>query len=236
MSASIITRSVLIILALSIGAYFLLSARTVIRVVHGQQRQVNLPDGTEVRLNSGSVFSYSKWDWIWSRRVELEEGEAFFIVEKGKKLQVITAEGMVTMPGTRFNVHMRNKRLQVSCYDGKLSVNYGADEQVLTPGQSFIFANGEIVDGESAGITAQPSWVKGITRLRKVPFRELLESLERTFAIEVIQQDSALDSLVYSGSFPNDPEVAFKLALRPMKVAYEFEANKKQLIILGKSE
>ena len=91
---------------------------------NGTQNTFSLPDNSEVVLNSGSEIQYKKWNWDNNRSLNLE-GEAFFKVAKGKKFEVNTTVGKVTVLGTQFNVKQRENYFDVSCYEGKVKVNFG---------------------------------------------------------------------------------------------------------------
>lgn len=219
-----------------IGAFFLFAGTKTIRAPYGQQQLATLPDGSKVRLNSGSVLSYNKMDWLWSREVTLKEGEAFFEVEKGNKFQVATPEGTVTVLGTSFNIDLQRDKFRVICYTGKVSVQSGDFSQELRPGNGIVLSEGQLIDTESVGASATPSWMRGIIRLRRVTFKEVLASLERTFNLEVVNQVPSLDTLKFTGSYPNNPETALKLVLEPLNISYSFEANKRKLTIIGRNE
>lgn len=222
-------------LILLIGAFFLLAGGQTVRAEYGQHQLARLPDGSEVRLNSGSVLKYSKLDWLLSRRVELE-GEAYFSVKEGNKFEVVTTKGSVEVLGTTFNVHIRGNRLEVACYTGRVLVTSGNIIQDLNPNTAIAIVDDKILDIKLGQVATEPSWMKGITRLHNVPFKEVLEALERGFNLEIENQDSSLDTIRFTGSFPNNPELALKLVLEPLDISYSFEANKRKLTITGRNE
>ncbi|MDW3190987.1 MAG: FecR domain-containing protein [Cytophagales bacterium] len=219
-----------------IGAFFLLAGTKTIRAPYGQHQLATLPDGSKVRLNSGSVLSYNKLDWMWSREVTLEQGEAFFEVEKGNEFRVATPEGTVTVLGTTFNVDLFEDKFRVICYTGKVAVASGDFSQELRPGYGVVLQDGEVIDQELVGATATPGWMRGVIRLRKVTFKEVLSSLERTFNMEVLNQDPSLDTLKFTGTYPMNPEIALKLVLEPLNISYSFEASKRKLTIIGRNK
>ncbi len=231
----IVRRTVAASLILLVGAFFLLNSRSSIRADYGQQQLAKLPDGSEVRLNSGSVLSYTKWDWIWSRKVELQ-GEAYFNVIKGNKFEVFTEGGSVTVLGTSFNVRSRNNQLDVSCYSGRVLVSSGDVIQDLNPNMSISLDDGKILGVKLGQVATEPSWMKGIVRLQNVQFKEVIEELERTFDLKVENQDPSLDTLMFTGAFPNNPKVALKLVLEPLNISYSFEEQKRKLTIIGRNE
>jgi transmembrane sensor len=68
-----------------------------------EMAEVLLPDNSKVLLNDGSNLSYSTWNWDNNRALHLK-GEAYFKVAKGKKFEVNTNLGKVSVLGTQFNM------------------------------------------------------------------------------------------------------------------------------------
>ena len=198
----------------------------------GQQELVELPDGSEVRLHANSTLSYDAESWAEERKLELE-GEAFFDVTKGSTFTVQTSLGDITVLGTSFNVRNRGEQLTVSCYTGKVNVQSGSFDEILTPGKRAI------VDSDGSGNTStfesaeKPTWMNGITSLEEVPFEETLEELKSLYDLD-ITYDGAYDTVRYTGSFPhNDPEIAIQLILDPLSIRYTFDKNSNSLTILS---
>ena len=111
---------------------------------NGALNSFNLPDNSEVVLNSGSEIEYRKWNWSNNRALELN-GEAYFKVAKGQKFEVNTSLGKVTVLGTQFNVKQRDNRFDVTCYEGKVKVTYGDTETIITKGMSVAFVEGKSI-------------------------------------------------------------------------------------------
>ena len=70
----------------------------------GTMASVVLPDGSTIRLNSGSTIEYRR-TFGWMKRAVTLDGEAFFDVSKSQtEFDVSTFNGNVTVLGTRFNI------------------------------------------------------------------------------------------------------------------------------------
>ncbi len=92
------------ILVIAFGIfYFTTTLDTRTQTLIAQQEIISLPDASEVNLNAMSTLSFNKSNWDDNRAINLE-GEAFFKVAKGKKFDVITEAGTVSVLGTQFNV------------------------------------------------------------------------------------------------------------------------------------
>jgi len=72
----------------------------------GETRMFELPDGTEVTLNSKTTLKHKRFFWKANRQVNLT-GEAYFSVIKGDDFKVKTHSGTVSVLGTQFNVKAR---------------------------------------------------------------------------------------------------------------------------------
>ena len=110
----------------------------------GSQLNMTLPDGTKIRLNSGSVISYSQGFGITDRTVSLR-GEAFFEVKHDKKLPftVKTRELSANDLGTSFIFSNYNDEptARVELFDGKVSLDNEITHTtgvMLSPGQSAV--------------------------------------------------------------------------------------------------
>ena len=100
----------LMIIALLTGPkIYDLATHITVYAERGGQAEINLTDGTIVRLNSESSLKYKRNFNSGSRIVNLS-GEGYFKVVKGNyPFTVNTQYGTVTVLGTKFNIHARNE-------------------------------------------------------------------------------------------------------------------------------
>jgi ferric-dicitrate binding protein FerR (iron transport regulator) len=165
---------------------------------YGETASFTLPDNSEVVLNSGSKAIYKKWNWDQHRCIELK-GEAYFKVAKGKQFEVNTDLGKVTVLGTHFNVKTRENRFDVSCYEGRVKVNYQDAQIILTHGQSVTFENGKQTNSQFNMI--QPMWIDGQISFNKENFTSLLEEIKRQYNISIELKTTASKAL-FTGKLP----------------------------------
>lgn len=176
---------------------------------HGETTEFLLPDNSAVVLNSGSSVEYKKWNWNNERKLKLD-GEAFFKVAKGKKFEVATNLGTVSVLGTQFNVKNRNKRLDVSCYEGKVQVNYQNQNVILTKGMTISFENGTQINADQTN-QSTPEWLKNEVHFTKEKLQAILDEISRQYAIE-IEYTGKPTNQVFSGTIPmNDLDVALEI-------------------------
>lgn len=178
-----------------------------------------LPDNSEVALNSGSEINYSKWNWEDNRHLELK-GEAYFKVSKGRKFQVETSLGTVTVLGTQFNVKARKNRFDVVCYEGRVKVVYKNAQILLTHGQSVRFENGKKV---TMNVTSsKPEWVDNQICFYKENIRSLLDEVERQYNIK-IELNARDTTSLFTGKLPAKD---LNVALQIISTTYHLESKK----------
>lgn len=194
-----------------LGLYFSFNflSNTNFTAENGSETALILPDESEVILNSGSNLSYKKWNWENNRLIELE-GEAFFKVAKGKKFEVNTTSGKVTVLGTQFNVKQRNNRFEVTCYEGKVKVTHRDKIVILTKRMKTIFENDKNIDVPNTSIN-QPEWINDEIVFYKENLNNIISEIERKYNV-TIELNSNNNQQVFSGNIPsNDLDVALEI-------------------------
>lgn len=187
---------------------------------NGQQQIFELPDNSQVTLNSGSEITYKKWRWDDNRTLELQ-GEAFFKVAKGKTFDVHTELGTVTVVGTQFNVKSRGKRFEVACFEGKVRVDNGTEKVLLTKGQSVAFDNGQPL--EPVACNGQiPSWMNDELTFSAESFESVVAELERQYNIRITTENISV-SQKFTGTLPAGN---LETALQIISSAYNLKTKK----------
>jgi transmembrane sensor len=185
----------------------------------GEKTTFSLPDNSEVVLNSGSEINYKKWNWSNNRRLELK-GEAYFRVSKGRRFEVLTNLGKVTVLGTQFNVKARKNRFDVVCYEGRVKVNYANTQILLTHGQSVSFENGKQIQRRTYSL--KPEWMENQICFYKENIRHLLDEVERQYNI-TIELNTKDTSSLFTGKLPaKDLDVALQI----ISTTYHLKAKK----------
>lgn len=185
----------------------------------GEKNTFLLPDNSEVVLNSGSEINYKKWNWNNKRRLQLE-GEAYFRVSKGRRFEVQTNLGKVSVLGTQFNVRARKNRFDVMCYEGRVKVNYGNTQIILTHGQSVTFQNGK--QFSTSINSSKPEWMDNQILFNKENIKNLLDEVQRQYNITIVLNTKDTTSL-FTGKLPtNDLETALQI----ISTTYHLEAKK----------
>lgn len=186
---------------------------------NGARTTFSLPDNSEVVLNACSEIKYKKWNWDNHRNLELD-GEAYFRVAKGKKFEVKTNLGKVTVLGTQFNVKARKNRFDITCFEGRVKVNYKDKEIILTPGKSVAFENGKQLD---ILVDAQkPEWLENNIAFNKENLRNILDEFQRQYNV-TIEVKSDYSNKLFTGKIPLDN---LDVALQIIATTYHLEPNK----------
>ena len=191
------------ILVLGIGMFFTYqnASTASYSTENGEETTFTLPDNSEVVLNSGSEIDFKKWNWDDNRNLNLS-GEAYFKVAKGKKFQVNTNLGKVSVLGTQFNVKARNNRFDVTCYEGRVQVNYNDQEVILTQGQTVSFANNSKIISQTVS-DSKPLWTVEQIAFEKETLSAIIEEIQRTYNITIETKNTA-SSQLFTGKIPAD--------------------------------
>jgi transmembrane sensor len=211
----------IVILSIGFGTFMFQNFATQNQLAeNGKKNNFLLPDNSAVVLNSGSEISYKKWNWDSNRNLNLK-GEAYFHVAKGKKFQVQTDLGKVAVLGTQFNVKNRKNRFEVTCYEGKVKVNYINKELILTKGMQVIFENG-VQTNVSVNIE-KPYWMNNEVSFHKETLNAVLNEIERQYNIS-IENKSASGNAIFTGKIPTNN---LDIALQIVTTTFDLKANKK---------
>ena len=222
-----------ILLFLAVSIFYLASKPTTIthKTAYGEILDINLPDGTKVKLNSNSYLSYNNDDV----REVLLEGEAFFNVEKkpstNAKFLVITDDLKVEVFGTSFNVNNRNTRTQVFLEEGNiaLKLNNGIQKKMI-PGDlvSYSFKTDNIIEEKRIlRPELQTSWKNGSLIFDRSTLESAMSKIEDTYGISTIFEDEASKSVLITGAVPTQNiEICIKTIEKSAQVTIVNKDNK----------
>ncbi|MBY8974099.1 FecR domain-containing protein [Pseudomonas sp. P867] len=148
----------------------------------GEQRQVALPDGSVMDLNSRSVVAvhYEKG----RRGIELKQGEAMFSVEHdaSRPFVVAAGAGQVTVTGTCFDVRRDDDRTRVVVETGTVKVQGRASAQVvtLTAGRgTHVDTQGEVAAAYAVNPEELTAWRTGKLVFNNASLAEVAREVSR---------------------------------------------------------
>lgn len=175
-------------------------------------RSVTLPDGSTVVVGASSelTFKADEWQRTGSARELTLTGEAFFVVQKQEragqpiKFRVRTANVVVEVVGTQFNVNTRHERTAVVLQEGKVRVvaNDGATPLAeLRPNErAEINAQGAVTK-RAVRAAVYTSWKDGKLIFEATPLAEVARVLEDRYNTSVVL-DKTLADRTFTGAAP----------------------------------
>ena len=141
----------------------------------GAENTLLLSDGTRVRLNAESKLIYPEV-FVGTQRVVFLEGEAFFVYPEDTVCYTTLVEGRVAvnLPSTD-------------------------DRMFLAPGQQAVFS-GTHAEKREVNLEEYVGWVDGVYTFRDKKLRDIMQTFERWYNIDVVYEDASLADIPYTGS------------------------------------
>ena len=175
----------------------------------GQRVNLLLSDGTNVWLNSGSKMRYPASFTKGKREVTLD-GEGYFEVTKDLKRPFVvqTDKYDIQVLGTKFNVEAYND----------------------TPQQKANSINGQLVVEKIQNYDIY-RWRDGLLCFEHIAFNDLMKEFEKTYDIQIINENKNLDNYICSGKFRISDGVDFILQVLQRDVKFRFQRNENNTII-----
>ncbi|APY08794.1 hypothetical protein BWZ20_10995 [Winogradskyella sp. J14-2] len=211
-----------VIVALGLYFTFFFSQETEIKTLANESTTVTLPDNSIVELNELSVLAFNENNWNKNRVLQLN-GEAFFDVEKGRRFDVNTSNGTVSVLGTEFNVISRDNIFKVTCYEGLVQVTYNDKNVKLAAGTEFRLAQSKGLKSKIA--VTEPYWLKNMSVFENADLTKVVKELETHFDINV--QYPTNFNANFTGAFEHgNLDKALKSIAKPLGLTYTIENNK----------
>ncbi len=174
----------------------------------GQQLNVVLTDGSNVKLNANSSLTYPD-NFKENRTIELS-GEAFFEVYRDEQHPFTIKTGMVktTVLGTSFNINSYDvSRPVVSVRSGKVRVQHlkTGKEVYLLKDEQVVF-NGLEDPITSLDISEDPIlWMNHTIVLKNTSLMKTASILENWYDVKIEFNDPAIKNLQITGKFHREP-------------------------------
>lgn len=212
------------VVVVTLGLYFtfFFNQETQIETLANENRTVTLPDNSTVKVNELSQLVFTEQNWDKNRTLDLN-GEAFFDVEKGNRFDVNTANGIVSVLGTEFNVFSRDSVFKVSCYEGLVQVTYNDKNVKLPAGTELNLISGQ--GSKSKIAIVEPYWLKNMSVFENATFTDVVKELETHFDINV-QYPTDLTAN-FTGAFEHgNLDNALKSITKPLDLTYTIQNSK----------
>jgi transmembrane sensor len=174
--------------------------------VVGGLQAIPMPDGSKVILNTASELRIAITDS--ERRVELEQGEAFFEVarDRARPFVVVAGNRRVVAVGTAFSVRRDGNDVRVAVTAGVVRLaqrDSDPGSSLLTPGTVARVRNGNVLVQRKplAEIEQTLSWRSGVLTFRDTPLAQAVAEFNRYNTRKMAIEDPAVAAIEIGGIF-----------------------------------
>jgi hypothetical protein len=185
-------------------------------VPYGKRFGIVLSDGTKVHLNAGSFLRYPiQFSKDGNRQVSIV-GEGYFEVIKDSLRPFIVSAGNMNLRvlGTTFNIssYPEDKDINTVLVEGSVGL-YGKKEKfneihspvLLKPGYKASWARSDKnIKFEKVDTSIYTSWIEGKLVLKKLPFTNIVEKLQRHYKVTIVNNYAKLDHQVFTATFDKE--------------------------------
>ena len=198
----------------------------------GELTHVNLPDGTELILNTDTTVRVNYSDH--QRLLMLEQGELHVQVthDENRPLSVLAGDQVIQAVGTAFNVELSSdQRVDLVVTEGRVLVGQRQDvvpllvasDPIVIPVSALVVSEGErILLGrqdtvelvEATEIEIQLSWQDGNLVFRGEPLGQAIEEISRYTSLEFVFLDENIREVQVAGLFQTGDVDGLLAALR----------------------
>lgn len=198
---------------LVVSGWFWHEARTVFSTDIGEQRVVQLADGSTVRLDTGSQIRvrFERRE----RRIELGRGQALFTVahDAARPFVVHAGDVSVTAIGTVFDVRRTGEDVRVTLVSGAVDVAGAADARAsrLTAGRQAQVTP-TAVTTQPVDVAKATSWTDGRIVFEDTPLRDAVAEVNRYLTSGIVLDARDLTNVPINGVFRAGDREAFALA------------------------
>ena len=183
-----------------------------INVPYGKRFNLQLSDGTEVYLNSGTIMEYPVSFLPNQTRSVYIEGEAFFNVKKATNsiFEVRSNQIIASVYGTKFNFKNFSEDFSsdIVLVEGSLGISNEntTDINMLSPGYKASIDK-EIFKISKSKVNSKiyTSWVDGDVIFRNETFDQIIQKLQRLYNITIIN-NSKISNQLFNASINVEEE------------------------------
>jgi transmembrane sensor len=207
----------------------------------GGLEAVPISDGSRVTLNTDSQIRVAVT--ATERRVNLEQGEAFFEVAKDPARPFIVAAGnqRVIAVGTQFSVRRDETGIRVVVIEGRVRVEPGSNTATRIPSAEVDAGSVARSGGDGVLIQKKPlpeveaylSWRSGFLVFHETPLADAVAEFNRYNGQKIVLEDPQLAAMHIDGNFRSTNVDAFVRLLEggfPVTI----ERNGDQILVRAK--
>lgn len=170
---------------------------------YGSRAEIMLPDGTAVKLNSGSDLTYSFNSRENIREVSFQ-GEGFFDVSKSTVPFVIRIKDgpEVRVLGTAFNLqaYPEDPLVRTSLVEGSVELVYKDTKQVMKPKETVAFDRKTNQLRRMDGILSHTySWLENKLYMDEMLLTDVCRYLERRYGVHITVHPDVSENIHFNG-------------------------------------
>jgi len=215
------------------NTFFWNKNQIVVQTSFGEQRNIELSDGSKIWLNASSRLSYD----VENPRTLQLEGEGFFEVAKdtSRPFTVTTPDHItVTALGTSFNVksYIDSPITETKLLTGKVKVtsNTQFEESVtMIPNDQVIFYKNtrEVVKSKMDGNQSIIAWKEGKIQFENKTFREIAIDLKAYFGKDIRFKNEDIAASKFTGSFDTETPINEIFEILTISKSFIYKLNTK---------
>lgn len=204
----------------------------------GERAKVQLPDGTQVNINSASQISYPQNFGSKERVIELD-GEAYFEVTPDKERPfIVKAAGLeITVLGTSFDIsaYKDDPDVSVVLLTGKVDVTSTQGHCVMQPDEKLVYNKqtglmtvGKVYSKEYV------EWTNGNLRFENESLEDIVKILSRVYNVKIVfDQDFPKEKYFFTGSIGSGG-ITNALDILSMTSALHYEVRDSVIVLRKK--
>lgn len=202
----------------------------------GQKLNITLPDGSKVKLNSGSTIRFPE-KFSDSIREITFTGEGFFEIKHNPTQPFVIKTGDLTtrVLGTSFNINtlQDSTSIAVTLATGKVALFTQNEVKKLLPSEQAVFnlKKGNITT-KKVQIDDFIEWKEGILRFENVSIGDAMSTLERWYNVKIELKNPELADCKFTGVFSNEALQTILESIVFVKKTVEYEFISKNKVIL----
>ncbi|GJL49062.1 MAG: hypothetical protein NPIRA01_02890 [Nitrospirales bacterium] len=190
--------------------------------VKGEQRTINLADGSTIFMNTDSQIIVQLSDD--ERVVKLQQGEVLFTVahDQQRPFTVYAGNGMIQDIGTQFLIRQSSTNVNVAVLEGVVEVEIKEGTDIRSTQKSKILRQGDQLVYQASGLMSSIqsfdrdmvlAWTEAQLYFEAKPLKEVIDEWSRYGIADIRLQDPSLGRIPVSGKFRIDHLQSFFQAL-----------------------
>ena len=171
----------------------------------GSRSEIVLPDGSVVRLNSGSDLSYA-YDADKRIREVRFQGEGFFDVAKDKKAPFVISMAdslRLRVHGTSFNLkaYADEEAVEASLVEGCIELDHDDEVLIIKAGDKAVFdkRTRELKPVTGEDLSRSYGWLEDKLYMEHTSLASVCRYLERRYNVAIRLQEGLGESIHYNG-------------------------------------